>query len=175
MIYRTKFILLILLLSSCASNKSRRPILQTTLSLSGGKYQDQAWNDNLTLYRTSWFKDATLTQDILIADLKTQSPFANWMGKDKLLLQKCQQFFVTLIYSDISAKQKLGYLRTQLESNGLKEYSILDFSFEIMAHQQIIDWNLQQHKVIGWCSEDTNTNKSIDITLPGYMKKNLSY
>ena len=175
MLLKLVSILILVTLFSCASNESRRPILESELNFRSGRYQNESWGDSLSFQRSSWFKDATLTQEIIITELKTQSAFAKWMGKDKLLLQECNHFFVTLLYSDINASQGIGYLREEFVKNGLKEYSLLEFTNQIMAHQQAIDWNLQKHKVIGWCSRETKSRLDIEISLPGHSRHKLKY
>ena len=74
MIHRL-FALFLILLSSCASQQGRRPIYDSEVSLKGGRFGEKEWDDKLKFKRVSWYQDATLSYDVLIADLKEPSPF----------------------------------------------------------------------------------------------------
>ncbi len=160
-------ILFVFLFVACATNSSRRPVHNTQVKLSGGTYQDKEWEDELIFNRTSWFKDATMTHEILLSKLDSHSPFKSWLGSEEGSLDKCSIFYIALVYSDINAKHNNGFIINQLESNGLKEISILDFSHHVKAHQNTQDWNLSKHKVVGLCHSKV-VEKGIKVEIPGF-------
>lgn len=165
--------LLLSLMVSCALNQSRRPVLKSKVVLKGGEYQDESWKDELAFKRISWFQDATLTQEIIIGELKKDSPFGVWFGNQKLALDRCHQFFVSFLYADINANPKVNHLSSELKGNALSEQAVLEFSGQIKAHPMYGDYKLQNHKVVGWCNKSNRDINDISITLPGYKTQKL--
>lgn len=169
-------LLIILLLTSivsCASNQSRRPVFRSEVVLKGGDYQDKNWKEKIVFKRISWFQDATLMQEILVADLKKGSPFEAWLGGQKLEYDRCNQFFVSLLYADINASPKENHLSAELKGNKLSEQAILDFSRQLKAHPAFVDYKLQSHKIVGWCHQGTSNLGELMVTLPGYKTQKL--
>jgi hypothetical protein len=158
-----------LFLSGCSTGKTRRPIYKSEVVFSSGNFEDKSWDDSLKFKRFSWFKDATLTHEILISSLTTKSAFSSWMGTDKLHLSRCSDFKIALIYSDINYSQGTSFLISELKKSGLKDVSLLDFSHQLKAHQNFGDWKLLRHKIIGLCNEGT-VSKKIDVSIPGFQK-----
>lgn len=163
---------LILLFFSCSTYRTRRPIHKTEIVFKGGNYRDMDWSEELKFKRVSWYKDATLSHEILITSLTGESKFSNWMGTDKLHLTRCTDFKIALLYADINAKQGISFLKSQLKNSGYEEISLLNFSHEIKAHQNYGDWKLGRHKFIGLCLENAAKN-NIDISIPGFKKYTL--
>jgi hypothetical protein len=163
-------LILVFVTVSCSTNTTRRPIFKSEVTISGGNYNGESWDEKIKFNRTSWFKDASVSHEILIAKLTGESKFSNWMGTDKLQLSSCQEFQVALLYADSSSSQGTGYLLAQLTSGGFQQVSILDFSQEIKAHQNFKDWKLARHKVYGLCLKDGKGNKAIEVSIPGFKR-----
>lgn len=157
---------LVFIISSCAVYKTRRAFSESDLSLKGGVFEDKEWNTNLDFRRFSWYKDATMANEILIAKLDGKSPFANWMGAARLHVSKCDQFYIGLLYSDVNAEQGNPFLESEIEKSGIELITILDFKKELNAHQNYRDWHLTRHKVYGLCA--SRTAEALKITLPGF-------
>ena len=162
--------LFILLLAACATNSSRRPVYKTQVKLIGGTFQDKQWQDELIFSRTSWFKDATMSHEVLLSKIDMNSPFKSWFGSEQNYLKKSSIFYIALVYSDINAKHNNAFVINQLESNGLGAVSILDFSHQIKAHQNTQDWNLSKHKVIGLCHKNV-VESTIKVDIPGFKSQ----
>lgn len=165
--FRVMALFLVFLMVGCSSLTSRRPIYETDISIRGGQFQDKEWEEKLKFKRVSWFKDATVTHEVLLTKLAADSKFANWLESDKKYLSQCSEFYVGIIYADINAAQGQSYLVSQLEKSNLKEVSILSFSSHIKAHQNFMDWKLIRHKVIGLCRTQASLSK-MTINIPGF-------
>lgn len=166
-----KFIIsiaILVLTSSCASNSTRRPILKTEVTIRGGSYDGKQWDDKIIFQRISWYRDATATHEVLTTKLTGESSFSNWLGSDKLQLSTCQELRVVMVYASASAEQGASHLLSEMTQGGFEQISLLDFSQEIKAHHNFHDWNLQRHKIYGLCLKQGQTDKSINITIPGF-------
>ncbi len=164
--------LLILLHISCSVHQTRRPITTSNVVLKGGNYGAEEWSESLSFERVSWFKGATLTHEVLLNSLDNKSRFSAWMGSDKLQLTKCNRFKVALVYSHSDAGQGNSFLLDQMDKSGFKQVTLLDFSAQMKAHPNYLDWKLSRHKIVGLCS-DISSAQPIDITLPGFKKKSI--
>ncbi|MBT4790073.1 MAG: hypothetical protein HON90_00755 [Halobacteriovoraceae bacterium] len=169
---KTICILFVFLLSACSINQTRRPISQSQVLLSGGRYNEQSWDDDLSFSRFSWYHDATLTHEVLIAPLSKESKFSFWLGESSEYLTKCIHFKVALVYADLNTAKGVAHIVSEIEKSGYKRVSLLDFSHQLKAHQNYLDWKLGQHKIMGFCQEDVKA-EPIKVTIPGFMTRAL--
>jgi|LULF01.1.fsa_nt_gb hypothetical protein len=170
--YRLLFIIF-LLMTSCSSVETRRITYASDLVLNGGRYEDKSWDESLEFKRFSWYQDATLNYDILITPLTSTSPFSNWLGSDKNLLQQCSEFFIALVYADVNSSGGNSLLINELTTDEqIVEKTLLDFSNQIKAHPNIIDWKIFNYKVVGLCSKSTNPSK-FHVTVPGFTTQKI--
>ena len=169
-----KYIVSILLftLISCSVYKTRRTFSDNEISIRGGVHGDKDWDSSLTFKRYSWYKDATLSNDLLIAKLDSNSDFAHWMDSDRLHLSQCDRFYIGLLYSGVNAEQGVPFMETQIESSGAELKIILAFTKELKAHQNLRDWHLSRHKVYGICT--SKSSESLSISLSGFKTKKIT-
>ena len=167
-----KLILLItvLIVSSCSTFQSRRVVDISEIGIKNGVYNNQEWSSKLKFKRYSWYKDSTMTNEILLAELDRDSDFSNWLGKDKYYFSKCSKFYIGLFYSDSMAKQKNSFFLSQLNEKGYSEKTIVSFEEQLKAHQNFKDWRLFEHKVLGLCQLDKTAQK-MEITVPGFKSQ----
>ncbi len=163
-----RLVLFLILLSSCASQQGRRPVYDSEVPLKGGRFAEKEWDDKLSFKRVSWYQDATLSYDLLIAELKESSPFINWLGSNKLKLNQCSHFYITFLYASPTMSNGLYHLRQELMNNELEEVSVVDFAAEVKANRIIQDRNLWEYKVVGWCSKDDSESPKINVRNSGY-------
>ena len=161
-------IIFLISFTSCASYKSRNQIYTSDIDFRGGVSGDQVWEDSLVFERISWFYDATVKYEILLSKLDQSSPFASWLGADRLNLTTCENFYIGILYTDINAQHGTSFLVSQLSKSGLTEHSVLAFSYNIKAHQNFKDWKLDRHKILGFCSK-SKSEDGIQVTIPGYQ------
>lgn len=167
-----KLLLLFFLFLSCSSGATRRPINTTEISIKGGNFKGDSWNDLLTFKRYSWYRDANLTHEVLLTTLSKNSPFYHWTGEEKRSLEECQKLRIAMIYTSEKAVKKKIYLISQLEKSIGKQIPIFDFSSYIQAHPQFSDWKLGSHKVLGFCKKSSGVEK-ISISIPGFREYSL--
>jgi hypothetical protein len=164
---------LIFFFTACSVYKTRRSVKKSEVIIRNGVYSDKEWSSDLVFKRYSWFKDATMSNEILLSRITMSSDFVNWLGSDRVHISSCESFYIGLIYSDNQVKQGNPYLLAQLNEQGVEEKSIIDFSYELKAHQNFKDWNLSEHKIIGLCQTKKNS-ESLTLTLPGFKKSSLN-
>ena len=167
---KLSFILFISLLSSCSINQTRRPIKTSEVIINGGNYKDNSWDEKLIFNRTSWYEGINLVNEILLAEMGPKSKFALWMGADRLKLASCSRFKVVLLYSSTSTRQTNASLALQIQRNGVEIVDILDFTYQLQAHQNFYDWKLGHHRIKGLCIKDS-AKTDIEIALPGFLSK----
>lgn len=163
---------LVFILLACSTYKTRNKVYEGEISFKGGVYEDKNWTDSLEFKKISWFYDATLDHEILISKLDKSSPFSAWLGADRLALSTCENFYITILYSDINANHGNTLLTSQLKNAGLEEMSILNFTHQMKAHQNYLDWKLGRHKIVGFCQKNTNKSEII-VTIPGHKSLKL--
>lgn len=163
---------LILVVSCAFNNRSRKNVALSEVVLKGGVYKDISWDEKIIFKRTSWYHEATMQYDILIKELKTDSKFVNWLGRDKEYLKECSTFYVAAIYSDINIGEGTAFLESQFNKLGLERKSIMDFNENFRAHHNFSDWRLFEYKVIGLC-ESKNPVGDIIVSIPGYKTQKL--
>ena len=161
--------ILIMILSSCSIYKTRSAFTTEKLSIKGGVYEDETWDTSLYFKRYSWYIDATLKNEILIADLDNQSEFFKWLGNDTVKAQSCKKFQIALVYSDANAEQSNPYLIDQIRKSQVEVLEVLDFKKELKSHQNLKDWYLSRHKIVGLCSD----SGSFTVSIPSFMTKTL--
>lgn len=163
----------LLLSISCSSiNKSRKRFASTSLAINGGVSETGDWSDKLTFKRYSWRKETSLTYDILMAKLNSDSPFVEWMGNDRYKMKGCSSFYVGLFYAKPLAAYSANGLQSMFESQGYEALIIPEFKDNLDAHPNSIDWKINSHELVGLCRTDNSTG-SIKIKVPGYKKYKL--
>lgn len=152
---------------SCSSSRTRNRVYTSELAFKGGVYKAQEWSNSLNFKRISWFRDSSIVYEILVAKLDKESPFISWLEKDKAEIDRCDEFYVGIYYADLNAPHGSFMIPSQLKAAGLEERSILDFSDQVKAHENYKDWNLEKHRVRGFCKRK-GTNTETIVTIPGY-------
>lgn len=163
------------LVVSCASTTSNNKTTHTNVRFSDGVYEDKQWSEDLDFYRTSWYKGATLSYDLLLAKVDKSSPYANWFESSKdSYANKCKRFYVGLLYSSDLEPASITRIKSQISNKGYKTISISQFKSHISSHYVFEQWHLQRHKVVGFCYEGIGEPADrINITLPGFKEENV--
>ena len=161
-----------LFLLSCSVHKTRKNFVAGEIAIDGGSYQNLEWKDEMKFKRYSWFNEASMKYDILLSELKNSSKFATWMGRDRSKLLNCRKLLVGLVYTDINAKYGKPYLISQFEKFGYGNIVMVDFNSHFEAHHSFKDWQLSEHKIVGFCKKDDNS-KNVEIDIPGFGVKEL--
>lgn len=158
---------------ACA-HQSRRPINTSKVVFVGGQYADKHWDQKLVFTKYSWFKGATLENELLLSKLNKESAFSAWLGPDNKQLDDCSELLIVVAYAKVSAAQGKSNLYAQIEKAGFKRIDLLEFSRHLEAHQNYTDWKLTQHKIVGFCRNNLS-RQPIEMIIPGFPKKALTF
>ena len=161
---------LMIIFVSCSVHDSRRNFAEGEITFSGGMYQNSSWKENMTFKRYSWYSEATMVYDLLLHKLDKTSKFAEWLDRDKSLIENCNHIYIALIYSARNTDLKPIYFAGEFEKVGYERHTLTDFSDNLFAHHAYRDWRLFSHKLFGFCKKDLNTNP-IKIRVPGFSPK----
>lgn len=168
-------ILTLLTLCACSSYRGHNRTDKMLVRLKGGIYEDQKWDDTLIFKRTSFYEGAKLNHDMIITKLDKTSPFYQWMGDQKSILDNCTEVFVALFYKDMNAIRAvpISYMRDQIIKTGLQEITIQNFAYYLRQHYAFDEWILTDHKVYGYCNRSGVKTRKIHMTMPGYRRVNI--
>lgn len=166
---------LLILVSACASTSSKNRIATHDITFKGGLKNKQVWDDSLDLKRISWFTGANLSYDLLIGELKLNSPFRNWLSESEgQLVASCEKLLVALIYADTNNARSVVTISSQIEDMGYKRLSLPVFSQHLQGHASFPDRNLDQHRIMGFCKQSgLSPQKDYVIEIPGFVSTEL--
>jgi hypothetical protein len=162
-------LLFLFLCFSCAVGKTRKKISQSEIYFKGGVSESKQWSEELSFKRFSWFNEVEMGHDVLVANIKTNSPFINWMKSNRTIVGRCEAFKVAMIYSN-SSDTNLSFLKEEIEKSGFEIVSIPNFKRGLKSHANFTDWRLGYHRIIGLCGKK---DLNISISIPGFQKYQL--
>jgi hypothetical protein len=148
-----KFILLLLVvITGCASYKSFNQTTSGKVVLRGGIFQKESWNDRLVFQRMSWYHGMTLYYDALLYKADPNSPFSKWFSPtEKEFFTKCESVLVTAGYSGDATKISHVTFREQMKLNGYDDIVLNTFSSYLRTHPSVVDWRFMNYKIMGYC------------------------
>jgi hypothetical protein len=163
------------LIVSCASTRSSNKVSHSDIRFPDGVYKDKSWDEDLVFYRTSWFKGATLSYDLLLVKLDKNSSFSNWLEKSKETYDKdCKQLLIGMFYSGRTEPASLAEIKAQVLKLGYKEVSVASFKDHVSSHYVYEQWHLTTHKLVGFCYQGIGTPSDIiNISIPGFNQVNV--
>ncbi len=169
------FLLLIAsaLATSCSHYRGHNRIQKGNVKFPGGVYRDKTWDDTLVFKRTSFFQGAKLYHDVLITELGKDSPFRAWLGSDRSEADKCQKFYVTMVYKSLVGAVSRQKIFRQIEGLQLRPIFISDFAENIQEHYITDEMRLYGYKLKGFCQLASGDLDSINISLPGFSEVNI--
>lgn len=147
-----KFVLLLALVVGCAAYKSYNQTTKGRVVLRGGIHEKEAWDENLTFKRMSWYYGVTLYYDALIWKANPNSNFSKWFSSsEKEFFTKCENLLVTVAYSADPTKISHVNFREQMKLNGYDDVVLNTFSASLKSHPTAADWRVGNYKVLGYC------------------------
>ncbi len=165
------FGLLLLAAFGCASYKTYNQTTTGRVTLRGGIYQKESWDDTLNMNRMSWYHGVTLYYDAVFWNANLDSPFAKWFSPtEKEFFTKCETFLVTAGYSADPAKISHVNFREQMKLNGYDDVVLNNFSSYLKSHPSASDWRLQNYKIMGYCKRSPSrlNTANVAINFPGF-------
>jgi hypothetical protein len=160
---------------SCTSMSSLNKVLQSDVPFSGGVGSEKEWNDTLKLRRTSWYYEATMTNDLFVGELSKESPFVEWLGTAKKnMLSDCKQFFIAIYRIHNFRRAAKGRLLKPISDKGLREINIVEFKAHMKSHPTFTGLHLDTYQVTGFCSDKNIPHiDAISIDLPAFRAINI--
>ena len=168
------FFLLLLIITSCSYQGSKNRISVSSSNFDGGIKNKKEWDESLKFKRISWYTGASLTYDLLIAELKADSNFRNWLSEgEEALVKECNKLFIGVIYSNVVDARSIVTITSQIEAMGTKRLTLPVFSRHLKGHASFPDRNLDQHRIIGFCSIPAIPKTTKVIEIPGFVSTKL--
>lgn len=147
-----KIILLLVLITSCATYRTFNQTTHGNVRLPGGVHKNESWDDAMDLKRASWYHGMTLYYDALFYHTDPNSPFAKWFStSEKDYFQRCETLLVTINYSADASKISHVMFREQMRLNGYDDVVVNTFAASVKTHPSFQAWNLQNYKILGYC------------------------
>ncbi len=163
----------LILLSACAAYKSYNQTTTGKVTLRGGNYKSETWDDTLTFKRMSWYHGMTLYYDALVYRADPDSPFANWFSpSEKEFFSKCESLIVAVNYSASPDRISHVNFREQMKLNGYDDVVVNTFSTYLRTHPHAQDWRVFNYKIMGYCKRaPTSLNKDgLIINFPSFKE-----
>ncbi len=171
------FMLIVLIAAGCASYKSYNQTTTGKVSLRGGIYQKESWDDTLKFKRMSWYYGMTLYFDALFWKADSTSKFAKWFSpSEKEFFSKCEKLLVTVAYSADPAKISHVNFREQMKLNGYDDVVLNNFAAYLKTHPSAGEWRLLNYKVMGYCKRSPSrlSSSGIAINFPSFQHLELN-
>ena len=174
MLKTIKITAILCLFLSCSS-LSKNMVKKGDLVLRGGIYENQQWQDNYVFHRTSWFKELTLTFDILLAPITEDLPWFVWLSRsNKERIKRCPDARILLTYSwnpnffigATTIPHQTAY--QQFEEQGFEVFALTSFESHLRMHPNFEYLSLQLYKTVGICA-GRKVDK-IKINMPGFKE-----
>jgi hypothetical protein len=164
-------LIFIFVLSSCSISRMKdNQVKLSTVRFFGGVHENKSWKENLNFKRVSWYYRITLFYDAILHRASKSSSFYNWFSKsEKEYFEDCSDVVVAILYSADSKRISHNMFTSQMEHQGYKEVSILDFSKSLQSHPSFEDWKLHRYKVVGYCLDRNKTKGDIKISFPSFF------
>ena len=160
-------------LGCAGSYRGHNRIQESNINIRGGVFKDMEWEDELRLKRTSFFQGANIHYDVLIGELSKDSPFGNWLGNDKNLLNSCDQFFVIMVYRN--QRNSIGHTTVveQLRSLNRDVVEIPSFRTNFNQHYLSKEMNFKPYLVKALCVKSPEKLGELNLFIPGFKQQNI--
>jgi len=164
-----KLLIFLLFLITACSNLSKNTIQDGELLIKNGVAQNQAWKENLSFKRYSWYHELTLQFEVLVGRIPEQSGFNFWLSKEELAdISRCQNFYVLMAYSQDTKNIPYSVLNDQLEKSGFNKIELIEFKRNLWQHPDSNMNSLKLYQVYGICKKDNL--KPFLISFPGFSE-----
>lgn len=167
-------ILLLLLLSSCASIDTNL-VKRSTLTVKGGQTANISWGESLQIRRISWLHKANLLYEINIADIPLNSPFMEWFDKGELSsVKNCKQLLWVVDYAYDTRRVQLNYVKNLLSESGYVDLAAPHFHKNFLNHPDTGSISNQNYKMKLFCHESKKFS-GIEATIPGFKQESIEF
>ncbi len=120
----------------------------------------------LKFHKYSWFAQATLHYDLVIAEVKKEDPIFEWFSEiNQRDLLACGRAFISAKYSFMDGIISHGFIRSQFEEQGVTEIVPTDFMIPFKLHHFFQRYALIRYKIVALCQKGTDP---IVLKVQGY-------
>ena len=137
-------------------------------SLKGGRFLEKKWQNKIIFKRYSWYKDLSLSFEILLGEIKKDSNFYSWISpENKEEIKKCEKLFISLIYYPDKHKKLYKLISQKLDKKGLKRVNLKRMEENLKMHPDLDQFFYHNYINQIFCSK---VKKSIEVEaqLPGF-------
>ena len=170
-----KILLVILCLFSIysCSTLDKNLIKRGTYRIGGGVHNSEKWEDDLLLKRISWFKELTLSFDLLETKIGKESPFYRWFSEDeKEMLDQCIDSHVVVTYAWSPMQISRTSFFSAMEEQGYERISIPTFQKNLQMHPHFARLNISLYKTHALCRKRLSSSKLM-LRFPGFKETSL--
>lgn len=168
-----KYLLLVLAtfsLMGCSYQSSKNRVAVNNVSFNGGIKNKDKWGENLQFHRITWYTGATMSYDILLGELKSDSNFRKWLSaNERKMIENCEKLLFALVYAYTLDTRSSITISNQIEEMGYKRLTLPVFSAHLRGHPTFPDRNLDRHRPMGFCRlKEITPRKHNIIDVPGF-------
>jgi len=139
------------------------------LSLSGGRFGNLSWNDDLNFDRHSWFKELNMYFDILSTRFEPKSGFKHWLSVSEInSLRDCKSSGILLYFDSDNPITSSTDFKNQLKNQGLEVIESNNFKKYLISHPDVLNLGLVDYSINLICN---NGSKSLfTVIFPGFRE-----
>jgi hypothetical protein len=170
---KAAILLAFVFVTSCAAYKSYNQTTTGKVTLRGGNYQEEIWDEKLIFTRMSWYHGMTLYYDALIYKADLNSPFTKWFSpSEKEFFSKCESLIVAVNYSASPDRISHVNFREQMKLNGYDDVVVNTFATYLRTHPNAQDWRIFNYKIMGYCKRSPTTldKEGLIINFPSFKE-----
>lgn len=166
-------LLFLVLLQGCSSTyNTLNEITQGKVDFKTGTYKDYSWDDSMIFTRTSWYRGATMSYDIMLHRLDRKSPFAKWLGEsEKEYLKNCNPLVIGLFYAGNDSPSTIAKIKKEITDQNYTEINLLNFKEYIQNHPTHQLYNMWSHKMTAFCGKHImESDQKLYVSIPNFKK-----
>ena len=136
--------------------------------LKGGRFLEKKWQDKIIFKRYSWYKDLSLSFDLLLGEFKKDSGFYSWVSPNiRTKIKKCEKLFISFIYYPSKHKMFYQLVSNTLDKKGLKKVKLEEVEENLKMHPDLDQFFNHNYINQIFCSKVKKTLE-IETQLPGF-------
>ena len=161
------FTLILTSIVSC-STLDKNLIKRGQYRIGGGVHHGQKWEQELLFNRISWFKELTLSFDLLESQVSKDSPFYNWFSEDeKDMLNSCVDSHVVVTYAWSPMQISRPSFFVAMAEQGYERVAIPTFQKNLQMHPHFARLNIGLYKTHALCRKKISPGKLM-LRFPGF-------
>ena len=137
-------------------------------NLKGGRFLEENWKDKMIFKRYSWYKDLSLSLDVLLGEIEKDSNFYRWVPpNNREELKDCKKIIVSLVYFPSKHKDFYKLILKKIDKIDLVEVKMKRFALNLKMHPDLDQFFHHSYINKFFCSKVKN-NIEFDLQIPGF-------